>query len=445
MNSIKPSLLAPSQRIAVIGTGISGNLVARLLASRHDVQVYEANDYIGGHTNTVDVEAFGEHICVDTGFMVFNERTYPNFCRMLQLIGVDSQDSDMSFSVRCERSGLEYQGSSLNGLFAQCGNLVRPSFYRMLRDVFRFNRESVGILHASESRLTLSEYLSQNAYSRQFIDHYLVPMAAAIWSARPNKLLEFPAHFLIGFFRNHGLLQVSNRPQWKTITGGGRSYVASLTGPIQDRIHLSCPIESVTRHADHVVVKPQNESVQIFDQVVFASHADQTIAMLTDADEKELHILSAFPYQENEAVLHTDCSLLPRRKRAWASWNYHISNRIDLPVAVTYDLSRLQQVNLPSPILLTLNHSDQIDPAKVVKRFNYSHPAYGCSSIDAQNRHAEISGRRRTHFCGAYWGYGFHEDGVNSALAVAKHFGIGLEACTVASTKEKLRTADALQ
>ncbi len=269
------------QRIAVIGTGISGNLIARLLSSRHNVQVFEANHYIGGHTNTVDVNAFGGQYSVDTGFMVFNEWTYRNFCRMLQMLGVESQNSDMSFSVCCERSGLEYQGSSLNGLFAQRSNLLRPSFYRMLRDVIRFNRNSVQILQSSDSQLTLGEYLSQNSYGREFIDHYLVPMAAAIWSARPNKLLEFPAHFLIGFFRNHGLLQVRNRPQWKTIKGGARNYVETLIEPFRDQIRLDCPINSVTRHTDHVVVNPLNGTAEIFDQVVFASHADQTLAMLS--------------------------------------------------------------------------------------------------------------------------------------------------------------------
>ena len=445
MSSGETNSFEHGERIAVIGGGISGNLVARLLDSRHEVHVFEANDYVGGHTNTVDVEAFGGLFSVDTGFMVFNERTYPNFCRMLQMLDVASQNSDMSFSVHCRRSGLEYQGSSLNGLFAQRSNLFRPSFYRMLRDVFRFNRNSVAILESADSNLTLGEYLAKNEYSGEFIDHYLIPMAAAIWSARPNELLDFPAHFLIGFFRNHGLLQIRDRPQWKTITGGARSYVRALIEPFQNRIRLNCPIESVTRHEDQVVVKPRNEPMEVFDQVVFASHADETLAMLADADDTEREILGAFPYQQNEAVLHTDCSLLPRRRRAWASWNYHVSKQVDLPVAVTYDLSRLQNFDSPSPILLTLNHSDQIDASKVLRRFNYSHPAYGCDSINAQKRHAEISGQRRTHFCGAYWGYGFHEDGVNSALAVAKHFGIGLEACTVASTKDKLSTTAAVQ
>jgi predicted NAD/FAD-binding protein len=273
----------------------------------------------------------------------------------------------------------------------------------------------------------------------------LVPMAAAIWSARPNELLEFPAHFLIGFFQNHGLLQVRDQPQWKTITGGARNYVKTLIEPFQDRIHLNCAVDSVTRHEDKVVVASRNKSLGIFDQVVFATHADDTLAMLTDANGKEREILKAFPYQDNEAVIHTDCSLLPRRRRARASWNYHKSRQTEHPVALTYDLSRLQNIDSPSPLLLTLNHSGRIDASKVLRRINYSHPAYGCAAIDAQARHAEISGRRRTHYCGAYWGYGFHEDGVNSALAVAKHFGIGLEACTVASTKDKLSTVALVQ
>lgn len=428
------NLAGYTMRIAVIGSGISGNLAARLLAGQHDVHVFEAGGYAGGHTNTVDFQAFGRRYSADTGFMVFNERTYPNFCRLLELLGVDAQDSDMSFSVRCQRSGLEYQGSSLNGLFAQRRNLLRPSFHRMLADIVRFNREAPNVLARQEAATeTLGEYLAREKYSRQFVEQYLVPMTAAIWSARPRQLLEFPVHFLVAFFRNHGLLQLRDRPQWKTIVGGARTYVEALLAPLRDRIRLNCPVRSVTRHADHVLVRTAH-GADVFDEVVIAAHADQALRMLTDADDIERQILLAFPYQKNEAVLHTDVSMLPRRRRARASWNYHIPPEADCPAAVTYDLSRLQGLDSPRPILLTLNDVSQIDPSAIIQQITYHHPAYSVASIAAQKRHALVSGRRRTHFCGAYWGYGFHEDGVNSALSVAKHFGIGLSSCTAAST-----------
>ena len=423
-----------TQRIAVIGTGISGNLTARLLASQHDVHIFEANHYVGGHTNTVDVELSGNKFSVDTGFMVFNDRTYPNFCRLLERLGVESQNSDMSFSVRCEDSGVEYQGSSLNGLFAQRRNLLRPAFYRMLKDIFRFNRRSLDVLDSDEP-LSLGEYLQRESYSREFITQYLLPMSGAIWSCPPGKMLAFPARFLIGFFQNHGLLQIRDRPQWKTIVGGARNYADRLIAPLLDRVRLSCPVTSVARHEDHVVVQPEEGPAEIFDQVVLASHADQTLSLLADADTLEREILSAFPYQRNEAVLHTDIALLPRSQRAWASWNYHVNADLENSVAVTYDLSRLQNHDSPQPILLTLNGAGLVDPATVLRRFVYHHPAYSQASVAAQQRQLELLGRRRTFFCGAYWGFGFHEDGVNSALSVAEHFGIGLDACTAASIK----------
>lgn len=423
-------------KIAVIGAGVSGNLVARLLHPEHDVHLLEANDYPGGHTNTVDFQAWGRSWSADTGFMVFNERTYPLFIKTLGLLGVPWQDSDMSFSVRCERTGLEYQGSSFNGLFAQRSNLIRPSFFGMLRDILRFNRQSLEVLQGEDDDLTLGEYLAKRRYGDAFVNRYLIPMTAAIWSARPRAVLEFPAHFLIGFFRNHGLLQIRDRPIWKTVQGGARSYVSRLLEPLGDRVRLNCPISQVTRHQDYVSVTPQNGSTERFDQVVFATHADQTLKILTDADPREREILGAFPYQYNQAVLHTDRSMLPQRKRAWASWNYHIARETDLPVAVTYDLSRLQRIDSPEPVLLTLNPNGRVDPSQAIRVLDYHHPAYGPTSRQAQRRHAEISGQRRTWYCGAYWGYGFHEDGVASALAVARCFGKDLDTCLAASTKD---------
>ena len=429
-------------RIAIIGSGISGCLAARLLSTQHDVTLYEANDYPGGHAHTQAIEAFGSRYLVDTAFMVFNRRTYPNFCRMLELLGVDSQPSDMSFSVRCSESGLEYQGSSLNGLFAQRTNLLRPSFLKMLRDITRFNQQATSAVASGELKdgRTVGKFLHQCGTGKEFTRHYLAPMAAAIWSAQPTAILEFPAEFMLGFFANHGLIQLTNRPQWRTIVNGSRSYVAALLDPLASNVRLNTPIESVTRTDNAVWVKPVGETAEVFDHVVFATHADQTLKILSDPSDREIDILSAFPYQPNEAVLHTDLKLMPRSQRAWASWNYHVSQDDNHCASVTYDLSRLQQLDSPTPLLLTLNETASIDPSKILRTYTYHHPAYSGKSIVAQQRRSEINGQNRTHYCGAYWGYGFHEDGVNSALAVAADFNLGLEACTAASTKASSAT-----
>ncbi|MBM4005460.1 MAG: FAD-dependent oxidoreductase [Planctomycetes bacterium] len=426
-------------RIAIIGTGVSGSLVARLLATRHDVTVYESNGYPGGHANTVEVELDGRTYPVDTGFMVFNRRTYPQFCRLLELLEIASQDSDMSFSVGCERTGLEYQGSSLNGLFAQRRNLLRPSFWGMLGDILRFNRR--GMLAAERDRLrdgrTVNEFLRECGVGRRFVRHYLVPMAAAIWSSDPRAILEFPARFMIGFFANHGLMQLRDRPLWRTIVGGSRRYIAALLEPIRDRVRLRSPVTAVQRCERGVSVTAAGGQPEDYDEVVFASHADQTLRMLTEATPAEQQILRAFPYQPNQAVLHTDIRMLPRRRRAWASWNYQIPDSEEQAASVTYDLSRLQNHHSSIPILLTLNPTRAIEEARILRVFDYAHPAYSRASISAQARHREISGRNRTHYCGAYWGYGFHEDGVCSALEVAAHFGLGIDACKAASITER--------
>ena len=429
-------------RIAIIGGGISGCLSARLLSTRHDVTLFESSDYPGGHAQTVSLDVDGRRLNVDTAFMVYNQRTYPNFCRLLNMLGVASQPTDMSFSVRCSRRGLEYQGSSLNGLFAQRANLFRPSFHRMLTDILQFNARARSDLRndAVPDDQSAGDYLDQCRLGRGFRDLYLAPMAAAIWSCDPASVERFPARFLIGFLANHGLLQIRDRPQWRTIAGGSQQYVRALLEPIVDSIRLRCRVVGVRRFAEEAVVRTIDGHCESFDRVVFATHADQTLNILDDATREEASILSAFPYRANEAVLHTDARLLPRRRRAWASWNYHVSPSADQRASVTYDLSRLQNHPTATPLLLTLNETSAIDPAKVLRTFTYSHPAYGLDSARAQGRFLEISGRRRSHYCGAYWGYGFHEDGVNSALAVAQQFALTLDACTVASTKEPLLT-----
>lgn len=430
------------QRIAVIGGGISGNLIARLLYGDHDVTLFEAADYPGGHSNTVTCEIDGKPYDVDTGFMVFNERTYPNFCRLLEMLEVDAQDSDMSFSVRCEKSGLEYQGSSLRGLFPSWKNLTSLSYWNMLRDILRFNRlgtEAVQQSSIGEGE-TVGQFLDRCRVGTMFREKYLMPMAAAIWSADPQQILDFPAQFFLGFCDNHGLMAITNRPQWKTIIGGSKQYVRKLIEPLGDRVRLSSPIQRVLRDETHVTVVTQDNQTETFDQVIFATHADQTLKILADPTDEEQEILGHFPYQPNDAVLHTDTRLLPTHKHAWASWNYFLPDSHQTTASVTYDLSRLQNVASPTPILLSLNITDRIDPEKILQRMNYDHPAFNRHSYSAQQRLPEIQGQRQTYFCGAWCGYGFHEDGVKSALAVAAYFGKNLDACTAACTKERSST-----
>ena len=406
-------------KIAVIGSGISGLTAARQLSAAHDLTIFEANNYPGGHTHTVDVEVRGRSYAVDTGFIVFNDWTYPNFINLLEQLGVASRPTTMSFSVHSERTGLEYNGENLNTLFAQRRNLFRPSFYRMIRDILRFNREAPALLD-SERNISLNGYLRERAYSREFIEHYVLPMAAAIWSAEPELMGEMPVRFFVQFFKNHGLLSVSDRPQWRTIQGGSRNYVEPLIAPFRDRIRLNCPVDWVRRHPNQVQVKPRQGDAEVFDQVVLATHSDQALRLLADPTPLEREILGAIPYQENEAVLHTDTRLLPRRKRAWAAWNYTLPTQAQARVAVTYNMNLLQGLDAPETFCVTLNRSAAIDPAKILYRTVYHHPVFTEAGVLAQARRNEISGVNRTWYCGAYWSYGFHEDGVNSGLAAGR-------------------------
>jgi predicted NAD/FAD-binding protein len=405
----------------VIGAGIAGNVAARRLHGAHEVTVFEAAAHAGGHSHTHEVEAGGRRLAVDTGFIVYNERTYPRFSALLASLGVATQESSMSFSVRDEATGLEYNGTSLNALFAQRRNLLRPSFLGMVRDILRFNREAPRLLDGPGGELPLGELLARGNYGRAFREHYIVPMGAAIWSTDPAAMLAFPARFFVRFLGNHGMLTVNDRPVWRTVAGGSARYVEKLIAPFRQHVRLSTPVEWVRRQPGGVVVKPRGLDAERFEAVFLACHSDQALALLADPDPAEREVLSAIPYQRNEAVLHTDARLLPGRRIAHAAWNYHRLPHGG-PVALTYHMNILQRLESPEPLLVTLNRSDAIDPARVLKRVVYHHPLFTPASVAAQARQRELNGTRRTYFCGAWWRNGFHEDGVASAEAAVAHF-----------------------
>ena len=405
-------------RIAIIGSGISGLVTAYHLSQSHEITLFEANNYLGGHTHTHELPLGKGHYAVDSGFIVFNDWTYPNFIALLEQLGVEHQPSSMSFGVKCERTGLEYNGTNLNSLFAQRRNLFSPSFLRMIWDILRFNKHAPTLIATDDDQTTLGDYLSSNRYSGAFTDHYILPMGAAIWSADPAQMLDFPARYFVRFFHNHGMLNIDNRPVWRVIKGGSHRYVEALTRRFADRIRLNSPVNRVTRLAKGVRIQPSNAEATDFDAVVFACHSDQALKLLTDATQSERDILGAIPYQENEAILHTDAKVLPRSRLAWAAWNYHIPKERQNRVALTYNMNILQSLNAPETVCVSLNYGEGIDPNRIIKRITYHHPVYTSAGIAAQQRHGEISGVNHTYYCGAYWGFGFHEDGVNSAIRV---------------------------
>ena len=409
-------------KIAVIGTGIAGNVAAWHLCKDHDITVYEAGSHVGGHTHTHDIVHGDRQHAIDTGFIVFNDWTYPNFIALLDELGVESQPTHMGFSSRCEASGIEYNGSSLNHLFAQRRNILRPGFYGMIRDILRFNRDSRELIDHHDETLALGRYLEEHRYGRLFIDNYIIPMGAAIWSTDPQQMLLFPASHFVRFFANHGLLNVKNRPQWRVIKGGSREYVKRLTTPFRDRIRLNQPVASVKRLPTHVEVKSACGETERFDHLFIASHSDQALSVLSDPSELERAVLGAIPYQTNDVVLHTDTSLLPTSRRAWAAWNYLRRRDSDGRVSVTYNMNMLQGLQSTETFCVTLNDSDNIHPDKIIRRMQYQHPLFTAAGVAAQQRHREINGRQRTWYCGAYWRFGFHEDGVVSALNTLQDF-----------------------
>ncbi len=409
-------------KIAIVGAGVSGLVCAHLLQDEHELTIFEAARYAGGHVNTIRVDGADETHHVDTGFIVYNNRNYPTFIRLLDQLGVTTQPSTMSFSVS-DGNGFEYSGASPNGLFARRSSLVRPSFHRMVRDLLRFNREAPALVGLNGGGPSLGEFLEQGDYSREFVDRLIVPQASAVWSADPEQMWSFPASLLAEFFHNHGMFGLTGRPSWRTIAGGSARYVEALTAPLADRIRLACPVDRVERFDDRVEVTPRGAQAERFDEVVLAVHSDQALALLADPSEAEHELLSAIPYQRNEAVLHTDAALLPRRRRARASWNFHLQDRPTGRTMVTYHMNRLQTLSARDDYCVTLNRTDAIDPERVLRTIDYAHPVFTAAGLAAQRRWEEISGARRTHYCGAWWGFGFHEDGAVSGARVAARFG----------------------
>jgi predicted NAD/FAD-binding protein len=406
-------------RIAIIGSGISGLASGYMLSRRHDVTLFEANDYLGGHTHTHAVEHNGLEYAIDTGFIVHNRANYPLLTALFDELGVTSKSTNMSFSVHNASNGLEYNATNLNTLFCQRRNLLSPRFIGMVRDLLRFYREAPALLTMSEPGPGLGDYLDQHRYGTAFRDEHLVPMASALWSAPAERILSFPARYLVQFMANHQMLQVSDRPEWLVVQGGSATYVRAMQARWKVNTRMSCPVWSV-RRLDNEVSIVSHEGRQQFDQVIMACHSDQALALLSDPSDQECDILGAMTYQTNDTVLHTDASLLPNRRQAWAAWNAYIPAGQGDACTVSYCMNLLQGVTSRDPFVVTLNRSDAIDSSKILRRMCYRHPVYTAASVAAQARKHEISGKRRTWFAGAYWGWGFHEDGMRSAVEIVK-------------------------
>ena len=410
-------------RIAVVGSGIAGLASAWLLSRGHEVTLYEANDYLGGHTHTHAIELAGRQYAVDTGFIVHNPVHYPLLTQLFDELGVASQPTTMSFSVHNAASGLEYNAASLDSLFCQRRNLLSPRFLGMVRDLFRFYGEAPALLDGPRNGPSLGDWLAEHRYGAAFRDEHLVPMASALWSAPPAQILAFPARYLVQFMANHQMLQVAGRPEWRVVRGGSASYVHALRHRWNVHERLNSPVRAIRRDGLGAIVTSDTGSER-YDQVVLACHSDQALALLADASEREHAILGAIPYQSNDVVLHTDATLLPRRRKAWAAWNAYLPREAGAPCTVSYCMNLLQGLDAPAPFVVTLNRSEAIAPAKVLRRMHYRHPVYTQASVAAQRRKHEIQGVNRTWFAGAYWGWGFHEDGMRSAVEVAAAFDV---------------------
>ena len=405
-------------KIAIVGSGISGNTVAHLLHKKHNITLFEKNNRIGGHSHTHNIEINGSAISVDTGFIVFNKKTYPLFSSLLRELDVAHEDSKMSFSVFSKKTGLEYNGTSLNTLFSQRRNIFNPKFIKMIFEILRFNKESLGLLTTSKE-LSLGDYLAKNTYSDYFLKNYILPMGSAIWSSNLETMIKFPAKFFVTFLHNHGMLNINNRPQWLTISNGSKSYVQKLCYPFIDNIRLNSNIKFIERKSNKVIVHSKYGS-ENFDYIFMACHSNEALAILKDASNNEKEILGAIPYTNNEVYLHTDSSIMPKYKLSWAAWNYNIDSKESEPITLTYNMNILQNIKIETPVLVTLNPKGCIDPKKIIKKLNYAHPTFSIDSINAQKKHHIISGINRTFFAGAYWGNGFHEDGVKSAYDSVK-------------------------
>ncbi|TMX36941.1 FAD-dependent oxidoreductase [Vibrio rotiferianus] len=415
--------VAGRKKIAIVGTGISGLTCGYYLHKEHDVTLFEANDYIGGHTATVDVRLEGKEYAIDTGFIVYNDRTYPHFIKMMNEIGVEGLPTQMSFSVRNDGNGLEYNGHTVSTLFAQKRNWANPKFYRFISEILRFNKLAKSFANdKSTDSQTLGEFLDEHDFSPFFTDNYILPMGAAIWSSTLADMRAFPLMFFLRFFLNHGLLDITNRPQWYVIKGGSRSYIGPLSKGFADNIRLNSPVEKVIRTDNGVSLEVHGET-HWFDDVIFACHSDQAMRMLGDISSTEQEILGDMAYQANEVVLHTDIGLLPKRKAAWAAWNYLLDGSQEeqerLP-SLTYNMNILQHIQSEHTFCVTLNSTKKINPNKILRSFTYHHPVFTTESIAAQQRKDEVQGKQSTWFCGAYWYNGFHEDGVRSALDVVQ-------------------------
>lgn len=410
-------------RVAVIGAGISG-LTAAWYLNKHykaDVTVFEANDYIGGHTDTHAIEVLNKNWAVDSGFIVFNRLNYPHFCALLDELEVESQPTEMSFSVHNSRSGLEYNATSLSKLFCQRKNLFSPRFYRMLLDLLRFYRQAPEVLNRDNMQ-SLGDYLQQHHYSEVFIQDHILPMACALWSGPSNKLMSMPIRFLVAFMANHKMLSLTGRPQWRVVKGGSQQYIKQLLARFPGEVKTASPVQSLRRAYNGVVLSVANEQLP-FDAAVFACHSDQALQILSDPTAAETEILGGITYQNNHMQLHADESVLPDNPEAWASWNVHISEALSSRCTVSYHMNTLQQLDAPVEFIVSLNSADRVDPNKVFVERHYAHPVFDASTLQSQQRWAEISGHKHTFYCGAYWGWGFHEDGVKSALNVVEQFG----------------------